>query len=318
MTSRFLMALAALLLIAGLGQLAFAQAPDAKGRAVKRGKNVAPLPEARPANAEGAIRQTSQSFVAAFNKGDAKAVAAHWTEDGDYSDESGRTFSGREAIEQEYANFFAANQGVQIKVIVDSIKMLGDNAAIEDGRAYLEPGPGAPAISKYTAAHVRVGDQWLMASVRDSRIEIPSAYKHVEDLEWLIGTWTADEHGTKTVSVCRWIANKSFVERTYTMTNHDGTTATGLQLIGWNPQGGHLQSWNFSPDGGHAVGVWTPREDGWETEVRGVNHDGTRSSATNRLRRLDDNAYVWQSTNRTSGGQSLPDSDEVVLRRSMK
>lgn len=314
MFSKLSTVLPALLLAAGACGYAFAQAPTPKRTKVV----AAAAGEAQPASAEAAIRQSSQAFAAAFNKGDAKAVAACWTEDGDFTDETGRTFKGRDAIEKEYAGFFAANKGVEIRIIVDSIKLLGDSAAIEDGRAYLEPAPGAPAISKYTAAHVKVGSEWQMATVRDSRVELPSAYKNVEDLEWLIGTWTAEEHGAKTVSVCRWIANKSFVERAYTITNHDGTTSSGLQLIGWNAQGGHVQSWNFSPDGGHAIGVWTPRDGGWEAEVRGVTGDGTLTTATNHLRRLDDNAYVWQSINRSAGGQPLADSDEVVLRRSAK
>ena len=64
-----------------------------------------------------------------------------------------------------------------------------------------------------------------MSTVRDARIETPSAYRNVADLEFLIGVWTAEEHGVKTESVCRWVANKSFVERSYTVTHarrHDG------------------------------------------------------------------------------------------------
>src|SRR5262245_59077238 len=53
--------------------------------------------------AAAAIRQAAAEFVAAFDRGDAAAVAAHWLEDGEYVDESGRVFSGRAAIEAEYA-----------------------------------------------------------------------------------------------------------------------------------------------------------------------------------------------------------------------
>lgn len=266
-----------------------------------------------------AIRAGSQAFVTAFNNGDAKAVAALWTEDGDYSDESGTTFSGREAIEREYVRFFAANSGHKIRLVIDSLKLLSDRAAIEDGRAMLDPAPaGAPATSKYTAIHVKVGDQWLMSTVRDSRVEYPSAYRNVADLEWLIGTWTAEEHGAKTESVCRWVAGKSFVERSYTVTKADGSTTSGVQLIGWNPQDEHVQSWNFASDGGHAIGVWSPSENGWSAEIRGIAGDGTPTAATNLLTKLDDNAYVWQSVKRTAGGQRLADTDEVVLKRRRK
>lgn len=36
-----------------------------------------------------AIRVNSQEFVVAFNRGDAKALAAHWTENGDVVDGAG-------------------------------------------------------------------------------------------------------------------------------------------------------------------------------------------------------------------------------------
>ena len=263
-----------------------------------------------------AIRQASREFVEAFNKGDVKAVAALWTEDGDLTDESGRRLTGRSAIEKEYARFLKENPGTKIRIVIDSLRLLSVDAAIEDGRAMLDPAPaGAPATSKYTAVHVKTDGKWRMSTVRDSRVETPSAYDKVADLEWLIGTWTAEEHGAKTESVCKWVAGKSFVERTYTVTQPDGATTSGVQLIGFNPQGGHIQSWNFSSDGGHAVGVWTPRENGWSAEMRGTLGDGTNTTAVNRLTKLDENAYVWQSVNRTAGDQSLPDTDEVVLRR---
>ena len=46
-------------------------------------------------------------FTLAFNKGDAKAIAALWTGDCEYTDETGRSIQGRDAIEKEYAAFFA-------------------------------------------------------------------------------------------------------------------------------------------------------------------------------------------------------------------
>jgi len=278
-----------------------------------------PQPAASGDKALAAIRAASESFVAAFNKGDAKGVASHWTADGDYTDESGTKFSGCEAIEQEYARFFAANPGHKIKLAIDSLKLLSESAAIEDGRAVLDPAPaGAPATSRYIAVHVKIDGRWLMSTVRDARVEAPSNFRNVADLEWLIGTWTAEEHGAKTESVCRWVANKSFVERSYAVTHADGTTTSGVQLIGFNPQGGHVQSWNFSSDGGHAVGIWTPRAGGWSAEIRGTTGDGTNTSATNLLTRLDDYAYAWQSVQRSAGGQSLPDTDEIILKRKIK
>ena len=239
-----------LLLASGMG-LVEAQEIDLRASDKKT-----PTERREPAQELAAIRKESDAFVAAFNKGDAKAVAALWTKDGEYIDDAGRRFTGRDAIEKGYAEFFADHAKVRLRIIIDALRLLSDDAAIEDGRAVIDPAPaGDPGIGKYTVVHVKVKGKWLMSSVRDTRIEAPSAYRNIADLEWLIGAWVAEEHGVKTASVCRWIANKSFLERNYTITQVDGTQASGIQLIGWNPQDGHVQSWNFSPDGGHAVGV---------------------------------------------------------------
>ena len=269
-----------------------------------------------PADDLAAIRESSKAFVAAFDKGDAKAIAALWTDDGEFTDDSGKTFSGRAAIEKEYAAFFADHPGLKLKLTIDSLKKVSPDTVIEDGRATLDPAPpGPPAVSKYMAIHVRRSGQWRMSTVRDTRIETPSGYRRVEDLEWLIGKWTAEERGAKTESICRWVANKSFVERRFTTTQPGGATTSGVQLIGWYPEAGQMQSWTFNSDGGHAVGVWSPRTGGWSAEVRGVSGDGALTTAVNLLTKLDDGAYTWQSIHRTAGGQPLADTEEVVLRR---
>jgi uncharacterized protein (TIGR02246 family) len=282
-----------------------------------RSPDAAPSQEQSESSPElAAIRAGSEQFVAAFNKGDAKAIAALWTEDGEYVDDSGRRFAGRTEIEKVYTDFFAANPEAKIQIAIDSLRQTGPNVAIEDGRAVVDPAPvGDAGVSSYTAVHAKVDGKWLMASVRDTWIAAPASNRAAADLAWLIGTWEAEEYGVKMESVCRWVASDRFIERQYTTTRHDGTKASGVQLIGWNPQGGHVQSWDFSPDGGHAVGVWTPIDGGWQARVVGTTGDGTSTMAVNRLIRLDDNAYAWQSVGRFLGETALPDTDEVVIKR---
>ena len=290
----------------GYGQRA---ASDSPGNVVPPGQNTSESELA-------AIRAGAQAFVAAFNRRDAKAVAALWTKNGEYIDESGRRFLGREAIEQSYSEFFANSPKVTLRVMIDSLRLLNDGTAIEEGRAVVDPLPaGGLTYGKYAAVHIKVDGKWRMASVRDMRVETSPAHNNVADLDWLIGTWIAEEHGHLCQSTCRWVASNNFVERKYTVTHADGTKVSGVQLIGWNPLDGHLQSWDFSPGGGHAIGVWTPRQGGWMAETRGATGDGTPTTSVNVLTRLDDNAYVWQSVRRTAGGIALPDTDEVVLKR---
>ena len=285
-------------------------------KAAAQPKIAAAAPKTDNETDEKTIRATADAFVKAFNAGDAKAVAALWTEDGEYVDDIGRRFTGRDAIEKAYAELFAGSPPIKIQIAIDSLRSLGENTAIEDGRAIVEPPPvGAPGISKYTAIHVKTNGKWLMASVRDAWIEAPTAVWTAADLEWLVGNWVAEEYGVKTESTCGWAVDGRFLERRYTTTQVDGTKTSGVQLIGWNPEAGHVQSWNFSPDGGHAVGVWSPQQNGWTALIRGTTGDGIPTTAINRLTRLDDQAYVWQSVQRTVGGMALPDTNEVIWKR---
>ena len=273
-------------------------------------------PDEQTAKEVAAIRATSEAFVAAFNKGDAKAIAGMWTENGEYVDDAGQRVEGRAAIEKIYTEIFAASPGAKIEIAVDSIRLLSPTAAIEDGRANMEPKPaGVVGSGQYTATHVKVGGTWLMASVRDAWIQTPATVTSAADLEWLIGTWVAEENGVKTESVCSWVASGRFVERTSTTTQVDGTTTSGKQLIGWNPLEGHVQSWTFSPDGGHAVGNWMPIPGGWMAHLRGTTGEGIATTSINYLVRLDDNAYAWQSVHRIAGSAVLSDTDEVIWKR---
>ena len=85
------------------------------------------------AKEEAAIFKNAEAFVAAFHKGDAKAVAAFWTTDGDYTDQTGKVFKGREAIEKLFKGFFAENKGLKLRIDIASMKFVTPEVAVEDG-----------------------------------------------------------------------------------------------------------------------------------------------------------------------------------------
>src|SRR5215831_16022740 len=53
--------------------------------------------ETKRADDEAAVRKATADFIKVVEKGDAKAVAASWTEDGEYIDDDGTTIRGRAA-----------------------------------------------------------------------------------------------------------------------------------------------------------------------------------------------------------------------------
>ena len=82
------------------------------------------------------------AFIAAFNRGDARAVAAFWAPDATYVDQAGREHKGREAIEKLYEKVFAARKGAKLAIHVTSAKLLTPDVALEDGITEVTPAEG--------------------------------------------------------------------------------------------------------------------------------------------------------------------------------
>ena len=70
-------------------------------------------------------------------------MAAFWTPDGDYVDPTGRVLNGRPAIEKDFADLFAQNKGLKLRIEVASLKFPTPDTAVEDGTtAVLAPMDG--------------------------------------------------------------------------------------------------------------------------------------------------------------------------------
>ena len=269
-------------------------------------------------SAEAAVRASAATFVQAFNRADAKAVAELWTPTGTLASDGAEPLRGCPAIQKEYAAFFQQHPGARMEIAITSIEFPAEALAIEDGTAQVETQHGgAPMLSRYTAVHVRDGKQWRIASVRETSIELASSFSQVQELGWLIGDWQSQREDTELRTTFRWIANKSFLQRDYTLRRQGLTASTGTQIIGWNPQAGRFQSWSFDSSGGHGTGLWSPTADGWSIDTTGVLRDGTPTTSQDLLIRVpgENNVLGWRSVNRTAGQTALPDTPETVLDR---
>jgi uncharacterized protein (TIGR02246 family) len=91
-----------------------------------------------------AIFNNAKGFVDAFEKGDAKAVAAFWAKDGDYVDLDGRHLRGRAAIEDAFKEFFEENKGLKLRIDVKSVRFVTPDVAIGDRTSSVIPPDGTP------------------------------------------------------------------------------------------------------------------------------------------------------------------------------
>lgn len=267
--------------------------------------------------AQNAIRKSASEFVAAFNKGEPKSIASLWTPDGEYVDESGRVFVGRDAIEKEYAAFFATHPGLTIDISISSIKIIGGESAIEDGVAVIKDKDGT-AVSKgaYTAIHLKEGGKWLMASVRERPVSSRSSGPKLGDLGWLIGDWAAEKGSSSVGLSFKWIVEKKFLQLSYEAREKGRLLRSGIQIVGVDPVYGGLVSWSFDSTGGHGQGLWKLMKKGVIIESRGIMADGAPTEATEILSRTKPDSLIWRSVNRSVGGLGLDDTEVTLKRRS--
>ncbi|MCX6877343.1 MAG: SgcJ/EcaC family oxidoreductase [Verrucomicrobia bacterium] len=271
---------------------------------------------------QAAVFTTANAFVEAFHKGDAKALAAFWTPDGDYVDDTGRVLQGREAIEKSYAELFAAHPGMKLRIDVASLKFPTPDTAVEDGTSVVIPPDGtAPSRARYTNMFVKTGEQWLLASVREFADPGPSNYENLRGLEWAIGEWldaapAAGAAGQETGHVSFvWAPGQNFIISTRTVDYKDASLLQATQWIGWDAAAKQIRSWGFQADGGVSQSIWTRDGDKWVVKTEATLADGSKVTSTNIAKPVAPNAFTWQSKEQKLNGQPLPDTNEVKMTR---
>ena len=83
---------------------------------------------------EAAIRKMAASYVEAFNKHDAKALADHWSPDAVYLNRTtGEEVVGRTAIAEQFSDLLKEQPELKLEVSVESIQFISPNVAVEHG-----------------------------------------------------------------------------------------------------------------------------------------------------------------------------------------
>src|SRR5262249_31107239 len=214
---------------------------------------------------EAAGPKQAGSVVETFHKGDAKALAAFWAPDGDYTSQTGKQIKGREAIEKAFQEFFAENKGLKLRIDIMSLRFVTPDVAIEDGTSAVIPPDGAPpSRSRYTNVHVKKDGKWLLSSVRDAPFSPPTNHEVLTRLEWAIGDWAQESDKGETARVSfTWTPSQSFIVSSFTTTFKNLAIGGGTQWIGYDPTTKAIRSWTFEDSGGFGEGTWKRDGDKW-------------------------------------------------------
>jgi uncharacterized protein (TIGR02246 family) len=267
---------------------------------------------------EAMIRANAEAYVVAYNKHDAKAVAAMWSPDAVYMDPStGEAAVGREEIEKVFADTLAALKDAKLEVEVSSVEFVSPNVAIENGTVRIIQPDAEPEETNYTAVNVKRDGKWLLDRISEEEPPAPppSSYEQLKELEWMIGSWIDQDEDATIQTDCEWTKNQNFINRSFAVVIGDQVDLAGMQIIGWDPVAKQIRSWIFDSDGGFSEGKWTRKGDRWLIQQNGTLPDGSRSSAVNIITRVDDDSFTWQSVQREIDGDILPNVDEVLVVR---
>jgi uncharacterized protein (TIGR02246 family) len=272
---------------------------------------------ADPAEDEAAIRKAVESYVAAFNKGDGKALASLWSPEAVYVNRfTGEQVTGRDAIEQQFASIFNDTKGAKLEASTDSIQFISPGVAVEHGTAKVAVPDQEPEESEYSAIYVKRDGEWLLDRVTEEDVlTAQSNYEHLKELEWLIGTWVDEDDENRIETTYQWTKNQNFITCFFTVSVRDRVDMAGLQIIGWDPAAERVRSWVYDSGGGFGEGTWTKNGHRWYVQTAGTLPDGSKSSSTNVIAYVDGKAYTWQSLDRYAGDELLPNVAEVVVVR---
>ena len=241
------------------------------------------------------VRAMLRSYLRAFNRHDAAALAAHWSETGENVDlDSGVvTAAGRAAVRDVFAALFATDEGATIDIDLHAIRPIRDDVAVVDGVSLIAFADGTPASSRFTAVVVKQGGQWVLENVREAAAPVAAAAaRPLDALDWLVGVWEDDGPGLTAGMSCRWSPDRGFLVRTHVIAPDAAQpprpAADGMpallptadhgpreiaEVIGWDPDQRAIRSWIFAADGRFAETTWHRDGDRWTIEVSGRGRD---------------------------------------------
>ena len=266
---------------------------------------------------KAAVMANDRAYEAAFAKGDVKVLLDFFADDAQYTADDGRSFTGREEIENAIRGSLAASKGAKLTIALDTVRVLTPDVVVEKGSSSVTAKGGETSGALFTAIHVKKDGKWKISELVETPMPEVTPHDRLAELAWLIGNWEeADKTNDLTVnSQYVWARGGSFITRNVTVKRGGETTMEGWQIIGWDPIEAGIRSWTFDNEGGFSEARWTRDGSRWLIRETGMTSDGGRTSADITITKLADNRFTWESNNRTFDGEPQPVIGKIEISR---
>ena len=264
-----------------------------------------------------AVRGNSQALVDAYNRGDAKGLAALFCPQAELVDDAGNVHKGREAIAAIYAKFVERFPGAKMELEIDSLHFAAPSIAIEDGTRTVTTGDQAErATNRYTMVHVKRDEGWAIASAREVPDDPdPTPHDRLEPLAWMVGDWVDESSEVAIAISCRWADSENFLLLDFDAKVQGESMMKSNQRIGWEPLAGRIRSWVFDSDGGYGQGEWTEVDGNWVIKSTAVLPNGLTGSATIVIRPDGEDKFVMTGFDRILGDVLEADFEAEIVRK---
>ena len=265
----------------------------------------------QPSDAEKLAQKQSDAYIAAFNKGDTAALGALYTEDANYTTDDGDSVTGRAEVVAGLVKFFKENKGAKLALQIESARFLTPDVLVEKGLATV-----GDETTRYVCSYVKKGDAWLIGELDESSLAPTEAGEAaLDELSWMIGSWKDNSPEISVTAKTEWTKNKHFIRRSISIEREGDDALEATEVIGYDPEAGKIRSWMFDSEGGFGGGFWRREGNKWIVSFKATAPDGSTSTAQQILTYLDDKKFTWESINRQSEGESLPNLEKIEVVR---
>jgi uncharacterized protein (TIGR02246 family) len=265
------------------------------------------------------LEKAATDFIVAYNNKDAASIAGLFTEKGEITDIAAQdVVTGRREIQARYEAVFANKDTPSIAIEVDSVRLVAEDIAIEDGTLHFtSPGEDFPARSSTYTAVLRKNDGgvWQIASTRNLE-DATTPAGHLADLaQSLKGDWTGQKDGMRLDLAFGWDDTGNFVTGEMLATKADAKPQTTTFRFGWDAGRETIACWAYDSGGGIAKADWTPTETGWQIRTEGTTADGEPMSANQALTFEGQDTFIWSAKDRLIDGESQPEVNIRIVRQ---